>query len=69
MAELEAEKERFCISPCCIGMWEVVGVFASSVAKMATSKVKSQQKGTHFIYLFWCIYMYVYVHLNTQDWG
>lgn len=64
VTELEAEKEHFCISPCCTEMWEVVEFFASSEAKTATPKVKSQQKVTHFIYLFWCVCMYVYVHIH-----
>lgn len=68
VAELEAEKEHFCI--CIPLLYRDVGGcggFASSVAKTATPMVKSQvSRRVHISYI--CIRMCVYVHIHTQKW-
>lgn len=48
VTELEAEKEDFRISPCCIEMWEIVGFFKFLLGQTAAPEVKSQvSRRTH----------------------
>lgn len=65
VTDLEAE-EDFCVSPCCIEMWEIVGLFSFLVGKTAAPEVKSQVGGrAHISYICFGAYV-LHVHMDVK---
>lgn len=66
VTELEAEEENFCVSPCCIEMWEIVGFLKSLVGKTAAPEVKSQvSRRAHISYICFGVYV-MHVHMGVK---